>query len=150
MYFFGATGTPVLDFWVSKRESVLSYSLLVYRGKCNVHSPRSTSDATCANLLEADSTAGHFLTSISRGGTWFGFEWAITRDRRRMRYHLCQLADLNILLWCLTWCDSICLAAIYIHLGSGFTRRFSNSSSFQRRKGSCQYCNNEHSNKHLC
>ena len=42
MSFFGATGTPVLDFWwrllwVSKPEWVLPY-LLFCRGECNVHS----------------------------------------------------------------------------------------------------------------
>ena len=39
----------------------------------------STSGATCANLLVAGSTAGHFPTYISRGGTWLGFEQAITQ-----------------------------------------------------------------------
>ena len=33
---------------------------------------------TCANLLEAGSTAGHFPTCISRGGTWLRFEQMIT------------------------------------------------------------------------
>ena len=57
MSFFGATGTPVLDFWWcllwdSKPEWVLPYSLFV-DGECNIHSPRSTSGATLANLLAA-------------------------------------------------------------------------------------------------
>ena len=56
MSFFGATGTPVLDFWwrllwVSKPEVVLPYSHC--GGECNVHSPKSTSGATLANLLAA-------------------------------------------------------------------------------------------------
>ena len=52
--FLGATGTP---FWISggissKPEWVLPYSLFC-GGKCNVHSLRSTSGATLANLLAA-------------------------------------------------------------------------------------------------
>ena len=74
MSFFGDTGTPVLDFWwhllwVSKPEWVVPY-LLFCGGECNEHSLRSTSGATCADLLVAGSAAGHFLTCISRGGTW--------------------------------------------------------------------------------
>ena len=54
--FFGATGTLVLVFWwrllwVSKPEWVLLY--LYCGGECNVHSLRSTSGATYANLLTA-------------------------------------------------------------------------------------------------
>ena len=78
--FLGATGTPVLDFWwrllrVSKWEWGLPYFC---GGECNVHSPRSTSSATHADLLVAGSAVGHFPSCISRGGTWLGFEWAIT------------------------------------------------------------------------
>ena len=56
MSYFGATGTPVLDFWWRllwgvKPEWVLPYSH--YGGECNVHSPRSTSGATLAHLLAA-------------------------------------------------------------------------------------------------
>ena len=83
MAFFGATGTPVLDFcwhllWVSKPEWVLSYSFFV---KVNVMyiPPRSTSSATRADLLVAGITVGHFPTCIKRGGTWLGFE---TEDER--------------------------------------------------------------------
>ena len=50
-------------------------SHLFYRGKCNVHSSRSTSGATSADLLIA---ASHFPTCISRGGSWLRFERAIT------------------------------------------------------------------------
>ena len=46
--------------------------------ECNVHSLRSTSGATCADLLAAGIAAGHFLTCICRGGTWLRFEQAIT------------------------------------------------------------------------
>ena len=44
-----------------------------------MHSPRSNSGATHANLLVAGITAGHFPTYISRCGTWLGFKWAITQ-----------------------------------------------------------------------
>ena len=59
--FFGATGTPVLDFWrrhlwVSKPKWVLPY-LLFCRGKCYVHSQRFTSGATRSDLLEASIAA---------------------------------------------------------------------------------------------
>ena len=55
MSYFGATGTPVLDFWwrllwVSKPEWVLPYSHC--EGKCNVHFLRSTSGATCCRPLD--------------------------------------------------------------------------------------------------
>ena len=56
MSIFGATGTPVLDFWwhllwVSKPEWAMPYSHC--RGKHNVCSPRSTSSTTLADLLVA-------------------------------------------------------------------------------------------------
>ena len=62
--------------WVSKPEWVLPYLYLseVYI----ICSLRSTSGATCADLLAAGSTASHFSTCISRGGTWLGFEQMIT------------------------------------------------------------------------
>ena len=55
MSYFGATGTPVLDFWwclfwVSKPEWVLPYSHC--GGECNVHSLRSTSGATRCRPLD--------------------------------------------------------------------------------------------------
>ena len=55
MSFFGATGTPVLDFWwrllwVSKPEWVLPYSHC--RGEYNVHSLRSIFDATHCQPLD--------------------------------------------------------------------------------------------------
>ena len=54
-HIFGATGTPVLDFWcrllwVSKPESVLPYSHC--GGKCNEHFLTSTSGATCCQPLD--------------------------------------------------------------------------------------------------
>ena len=45
----------------------------------NVEPLRCTSGATPADLLMASITASHFLTCISRDGTWLGFEWAITQ-----------------------------------------------------------------------
>ena len=65
--------------WVSKPQWVLPYSLFLCGGECNVHSLRSTSGATHADLLKASSTAGHFPTCIGRCGTWLRFEWAITQ-----------------------------------------------------------------------
>ena len=52
---FGATGTPVLDFWwhllrISKPEWVLPYSLFCW-GKCNIHFTRSTSSVIPIDLL---------------------------------------------------------------------------------------------------
>ena len=68
---FGATGTPVLDFswcllWVSKPEWVLTY--LHCRGKRNLHPPRSTTGATCANLLAAGITASAVHCSQQKWG----------------------------------------------------------------------------------
>ena len=82
MSFFGANGTPVWYIWwhllwVSKTEWVLPYSHC--GGKCNAHSPRSTSVATPINLLAAGIAASHFPTRICRGGSWLGIEQAITR-----------------------------------------------------------------------
>ena len=56
MFYFGATGTPVLDFlwhllWVSKLEWVLPYSN--YRGKCNVYPQRFTSSTKCCQPLHS-------------------------------------------------------------------------------------------------
>ena len=68
MSFWGATGTL---FWisgrVSKPEWVLPYSLFC-GGECNVHSLRSTSGATCANLLTAYIAAGpHASAEVGLG-----------------------------------------------------------------------------------
>ena len=80
---FGATGTL---FWISvnvssgfQSQSGFCFSSLFCRGKCNVHSPRSTSGATPADLLMVSVTAGHFPKCISRGGSWL--EQAITRTK---------------------------------------------------------------------
>ena len=62
MSYFRATGTPVLDLRVSKPEWVLLYSHC--GGKCNVHSLRSTSGATLANLLTTSMVASRFLTCV--------------------------------------------------------------------------------------
>ena len=56
MSYFGATGTPVLDFYSDVSSGFQSQSGLPYshcRGECNVRSLRSTSGATCADLLAA-------------------------------------------------------------------------------------------------
>ena len=60
-------------------------------GKCNVHFLRFTSGSTPADLLVAGIAASHFPTCISRGGTWLGFEWAITRteDERTWTWFIC-------------------------------------------------------------
>ena len=55
MSYFGATGTPVLDFWwrflwVLKPEWVLPYSHC--EGECNVHFLRSTSGATQSRFFK--------------------------------------------------------------------------------------------------
>ena len=78
--FGGATGTPALDFWwrlfwVSKPEWVLPYSLFC-GGECNVHSLRSTSRATLADLLAAGVQPVTSLHACAEVG--LGFEWAIT------------------------------------------------------------------------
>ena len=61
-----------------------------------MYSPRSTSGATHANFLAAGSAAGHFLTCISRGESWLGFEQAITRteDERATIVPVTQLLTL--------------------------------------------------------
>ena len=70
MSFFGATDTPVFFWghllWVTKPQWVLPCSLFC-EGDSNVHSLRSTSGATCADLLAAGSASGHFPTCTSRG-----------------------------------------------------------------------------------
>ena len=49
------------------------------RGKCNVHSQRSTSGA--CQPLGGQHIAGHFPTCMCRGGTWLGFKQAITQTK---------------------------------------------------------------------
>ena len=85
MSFFGATGTPVLDFWwhllwVSKPEWVLPYSLFC-RGECNVHSLRSTSGATLADVHRRLPPHMHVqrwdLVRIRTGNPfWLSHKWA--------------------------------------------------------------------------
>ena len=70
MSYFWGTGTPVLDFWwrlllVLKSEWVLPY--LHCGDKCNVHSLRSTSCASCCQPLDdskVDKNA-HFLKMMA-------------------------------------------------------------------------------------
>ena len=85
-------GFLVLDLWwcllwVLKPEWVLPHSHC--RGECNVHSLRSMSGATLADLLTASITAGHFPTCISRGGSWLGFE-QVTPAQKTNVIPLCQ------------------------------------------------------------
>ena len=72
---FGGGGALLPLFWISGDVSSGFQSI----SECNVHSQRSTSGATCANLFVVSSTAGHFPTCISRSGTWLRFKRAITR-----------------------------------------------------------------------
>ena len=98
--FLGATSTPVLDFWwhlwVSKPEWVLPYLLFA---EVNVmHTPQdpplqlhmltSWQPAHSQSLPHMHSP--HALpTCMCRGGTYVGFEWAITRSEDER--HTCFL-----------------------------------------------------------
>ena len=82
MSYFGATATAV---WISgdissgfQSQSGFCFICLFCRGECNVHSLRSTSSATCADLLTASIAASNFPRCISRGRTWLRFELTIT------------------------------------------------------------------------
>ena len=83
MSFFGATGTPVLDFCdvSSGFQSQSGFCLIRYfcGGECNVHSPRFTSSATLADLLVAGAQPVTSFTCMCRGGTWLRFERATAR-----------------------------------------------------------------------
>ena len=50
-------------------QSGLCLIFLFCGGKCNLHSPRFTSDAKPAGLLMASIAAGHFSSCIIRCGT---------------------------------------------------------------------------------
>ena len=56
MSYFGTTGTPILDFWISKPESGGFFNffkeIVMY-----IHSPRSTSGATCCQPLDGQHCA---------------------------------------------------------------------------------------------
>ena len=86
MSFFGATGTPALDFWV--------FALFAFcAGECNVHSPGSTSGATNADLLAAGAqpvTSHHACAEVG-----FGF-LAHLIDFNQMCYCCRKLENLNI------------------------------------------------------
>ena len=78
-------GPLVPLFWISddifsrfQSQSGFCLTHLFCGSKCNVHSPRSISGATPADLLIAGITADHFPTCISRGGGWLGFQQATT------------------------------------------------------------------------
>ena len=70
---FGFLVTSPLGFKARVGSALFTFC----RGKCNVHSPRSTSGATHADLLAANNVASHF----NRGWTWLRFEWAIIRTK---------------------------------------------------------------------
>ena len=73
MSYFGATSTPVFDFWFSKVEWVLPYSH--GRGECNVYSLKPTCCVVLyiANLL-MDSIAEHQPGSyLAQGYYWHYF-----------------------------------------------------------------------------
>ena len=74
MSFFGAIGTSVLDFWwmspLGFKARVSSALFTFWGGKCNVHSPRSTSGATHANHLAAGTqpvTSPHACAEVGLG-----------------------------------------------------------------------------------
>ena len=77
MSFLGGHWYPCFGFLVMFPlgfKATVELSYFFCGSECNVHSPRSTSGATHANLL-----AAHFPICISRGGTQPGFEPAISR-----------------------------------------------------------------------
>ena len=85
--FFGATDTR-FGFLVT---SPLGFKALFafYRGECNVHSPRSTSGATRANLLVASVqpvTSPHACAEVGLDQ----IRMSNRPDRRRTRLPLCQ------------------------------------------------------------
>ena len=101
MSFFGATGTPVLDFWwrllwVSKPEWVLPYSLFLRR-RMSCTFPRFTSGATLADLLALVHSRS-LPTCMCRGGTWLGF--ARTEDERA------TIVPATRLIMTQTYCDT--------------------------------------------
>ena len=71
---FGISGDV---FSVFQRQS--GFCLIFCKGKCTLHSLRSTCSAAPANILTASLTTSHIPTCISRGGSLLGFEQAITR-----------------------------------------------------------------------
>ena len=81
---FGQTHTLVPLFWtfgdVSPGfQSKSALCLIHFFAEAIVHSQRSTSGATCADLLAAGSAAKNFPTCISRGGSWL----AITAQKMK-------------------------------------------------------------------
>ena len=76
--YFGSTGTPGDVSSGFQTHSGFCLICMLQASVMYIHSLRSTSGATPANLLAASIAASHFPTCISRGGTWLRFEWAIT------------------------------------------------------------------------
>ena len=84
MSFFGGRWYPYFGFLVVSPfffKARVGSTLFAFfcRGECNIHPLRSTSGATCADLLAAGSAAGYFLTCISRSGALLWFEQEITQ-----------------------------------------------------------------------
>ena len=82
-HWYPCFGFLVSLLWISMPKRVLPYSLFC-GGKCNIHSMRSTSGATGANLLAAQLVTSHMLQQ-----RW-DLAWIQTGNhpnRRRMHYH---------------------------------------------------------------
>ena len=104
-YFFpfilvGTLTCPILVplvplFWissdVSSRFQSQSWFCLIHfcGGECNIHSLRSTSGATPADLLTAGMATSHFPTCIRRGRSWLRIKRGITHSHRRRMWHHC-------------------------------------------------------------
>ena len=74
MSFLGGHWYPCFGFLVTSplgfKARVASALFAFCRGKCNIHSPRSTSGATCANLLAAFAqpvTSSHACAEVGLG-----------------------------------------------------------------------------------
>ena len=84
MSFLGGHWYPCFGFLVMSslgfKARVGSALFAFCGGECNVHSSRSTSGATCANLLTAG-TASHFPTCISNHPHMHVQRWDLARIR---------------------------------------------------------------------
>ena len=100
MSFLGATGTPVwiygdVSFGV---QSQSGFCLICFcRGKCNVHSLRSTSGATLANLLAAGAqlvTSPHTCAEVGLGSDLNGQ----SPGQKTNALPLCQRPSCNLII----------------------------------------------------
>ena len=62
----------------------------IHLNKCNVHSLRSTSGATPADLSTAIIAAGHNPMCIRKGGSWLRFVRAFTHTEDELFAYLCS------------------------------------------------------------